>query len=436
MTQELVSIAGLIDIPPPREPDSPSGSFIAAGDAARAAIRQRDRRAIRVLLIAESCGGGAGRHVLDLAEGLIARGCEVHLIDSPVRADRFFRERAARLRNLGRAGLEMRRGIHASDLGVLKRVRRYLDRNGPFDVIHGHGSKGGAMARLAGLGSSTPVLYTPHGLVVMDPGLSLKKRLFYRAIEWMLSRLSDRIITVSPEERRFCVKHGLGRSRVVMIPNGIGPIDFPSRDAARRELGIAEDCVVAGFVGRLVDQKAPDVLIAAFACVARSLPECRLLIVGAGPLEEALRRQANLLGINDRLIWLGERDAIPILPALDLFVLSSRKEGLPYVVLEALAAGLPILATESSGVEVLVRPGRNGVVVPASRPDLFATALEALLSEPRRLERLGRASLERASQFTVDVMVDRTLSEYLRCMKTTRHMQLWSTSRPSSVIRT
>jgi RraA family protein len=374
-------------------------------------------RPLRVLLISEACGGGAGRHVLDLAEGLIGRGCDVQLIGSPHRCDSFFRERLGRAVALRHALCPMRRSIHPRDLAAVRWVRRYVRDFGPFDVLHGHSAKGGAVARLAALGTRTPVLYTPHGFVLMDPGVPPGKRLLYHAVEWVLSRVTDRIIAVSPEERRFVIARGLGESRVVVIPNGIAPIDFPPRASARRELGLRDDALVVGFVGRLVDQKAPDVLIEAFAAASHSVPACRLVMVGTGPLEGPLRRLADGLGLNDRVLWLGERDGPSVLPALDLFALPSHKEGLPYVMLEALAAGLPIVATTSAGVELLVRHGENGWVVPAGQPEPFARALAELLSDPRKLARFGRASLEIRARFTTEAMVDQTLAVYRHCLR-------------------
>src|SRR5439155_16996659 len=140
-------------------------------------------------------------------------------------------------------------------------------------------SKGGALARLAGLGSGTPVVYTLHGFIAMDPSVARGKRLFYHAIEWTLSRLTDRIIAVSPEEQRAGIGKGLGRSRVILIPNGVDPMDLPPRAEARRALGVPEAALVVGFIGRLVDQKAPDVLIKAFAAASRALPRARLAMV-------------------------------------------------------------------------------------------------------------------------------------------------------------
>jgi len=400
----------------PADGPGPEPTVLPWTDACPEVAAPGSGRAIKVLMITESCGGGAGRHVLDLSEGLFERGCDVHLIHSPGRVDSFFRERSGRLRAIRQASYPMHWGIHPGDFSAVRWVRRYIREHGPFNIIHGHGAKGGALARLASWGLGTPVLHTPHGFTAMDPGLAWRQRKLYHALEWALSKLSDRIIAVSPEEQRFCVRSGLGRSRVVLIPNGIASIAFPSRTLARQGLDLAADCVVAGFVGRLVDQKAPDVLIKALAGVARTAPRCRLIIVGTGPLEGELRTLADRLGVADRILWLGERDGKMILPAFDLLAMPSRKEGLPYVVLEALAAGLPVLGTASAGVEILVRHGHNGLIVPPDRPDLFAAALAELLSDPLKLEQFGRRSREISTEFTVRRMVDSTHDAYLNCI--------------------
>jgi RraA family protein len=373
-------------------------------------------RPLRVLLITEASGGGAGRHVLDLAEGLIARGCDVHLISSPCREDQFFRRRLDHLGAVIHASCPMRRNIHPGDFYSWCQIRRYAGANGPFDIIHGHGAKGGALARLASVASGTAVVYTPHGLVLMDPGVPLRRRLVYHAAEWALARLTRQIIAVSPEEERFAVGRGFGRRRVVLIPNGIAPIAFPKRAVVRQDLGLTDDIIAVGFIGRLVEQKAPDVLVKAFAMAACEAPRARLVVVGSGPLERPLRCLASGLGVSDRISWLGERDGASVLPAFDVFAIASRKEGLPYVLLEALAAGLPIVATATAGVELVVQHGANGFIVPSDCPETFAAALKDLLVDPRRLALFGRASRRRAAAFTAEAMIERTLATYMSCL--------------------
>jgi len=367
---------------------------------------------LRVLMVVESSAGGTGRHVLDLSEALIERGCDVHLIYSTRRADSLFLNRLTQLSRLRHKLVPMRRSLHPHDLASAWAVRRYLRRHGPFHVIHGHSSKGGAFARLAAFGTGVPAVYTLHGLIMMDPDLALWKRILYQTIEIGLSLRTRRIIAVSPEEHRAALRVGLGRSRVVMVPNGVGDCGLAPRHEARRALGVADDHIVFGFVGRLVSQKAPLVLLEAFAAAARAEPRARLALIGAGPLEGPMRKLAIQLGIEGYVLWLGECDARAIVSAFDVFTLPSRKEGLPYVVLEAMAAGLPVVATATAGVEILVEPGRNGAVVPRDDVPAFAEAMVRLALDPELRARYGRASQKRVSHFTVEAMAERTLAAY------------------------
>jgi len=371
--------------------------------------------ALRVLLIVESAAGGTGRHVLDLAEGLIASGCEVHLVWSSNRVDKLFLSRLEKIRDLHHFSLPLRTAPHPADMAALWRIRRYMRRNGPFDIVHGHSSKGGALARLAALGTRARAVYTLHGLIMMDPGLGRLKKLVYTTIELMLALRTSRIIAVSPEEARAAVRLGLGRSRVALIPNGVGPAELTPRDAARAEMGVRDGDVVIGFIGRLVEQKDPRVLLEGFAKATRANPQTRLALVGAGPLERDMRAWADELGIADRIVWLGERDARGVMAGFDLFAISSRKEGLPYVVLESMAAGLPIVATSSAGVEILVQDGVNGYVVPPGDGEAFGDALVRLVTDGQRLADFGEASLRRAARFTIETMVERTRRLYEAC---------------------
>lgn len=369
-------------------------------------------RAQRILMIVESAAGGTGRHVLDLADGLAQRGHDVHVIYSTGRVDRFFLARLTAMPRVRRLALPMRTSIHPGDLRVVCAVRRCMKRRGPFDVVHGHSSKAGAIARLAALGTGARAVYTLHGLILMDPGLAPWKRTFYLAIELALSLRTKRIIAVSPEEGRAAVRIGLGTSRVVVVPNGVGEDPLVPRARARHELGLADNAIVVGFIGRLVEQKAPEILLRAFAFAAASHPRLSLAVVGSGPLMRPLCELAVELKIAHKVLWLGERDARTVISAFDIFAISSRKEGLPYVVLEAMAAGLPIVATAASGVELLVQPGVNGVVVSTDDAQMFGDALSALVVNPEWRAICGLASRRLVSRFSIDAMVNGTLSAY------------------------
>jgi glycosyltransferase involved in cell wall biosynthesis len=383
-----------------------------------------------VLLVVESSAGGTGRHVLDLAEGLAARGCEVHVIYSTRRIDRLFLDRLARLDGVRHKALPIRTSPHPADLSIVRTVRRYMSEFGPFEVVHGHSSKGGAIARLAALGTGARAFYTLHGLIMMDPLLPRWKWLMYLSIELGLATWTSRVIAVSPEEQRAALKLGFGRSRVILVPNGVGEMDLAPRAVARRAMGVDDDAIVVGFVGRLVEQKAPEVLIEAFAAAASAEPRARLALVGAGPLESSMRELAGRLGIAEKILWLGERDARGVLAGFDLFALASRKEGLPYVVLEAMAAGLPVVATASAGSEILVIPGLNGAVVPAENAKAFGAALIELVTDPAKRVRCGAASRARVASFSIDAMVEATLAAYRDARRTSRATEEGEADRP------
>jgi glycosyltransferase involved in cell wall biosynthesis len=367
---------------------------------------------LRILMVVESAAGGTGRHVLDLAEGLQERGADVHIVYSTGRVDDLFLDRLAELKGVRHLALRMRISPHPSDVGVVRAVRRYMRHFGPFDVSHGHSSKGGAIARLAAYGKKVAAFYTLHGLIMMDPLLARWKWLLYYSIERGLALRTSRIIAVSPEEERAALKLGFGQTRLVTIPNGIGNLKLTPRAEARKTMGVTDDAIVIGFVGRLVDQKAPEALIEAFAAASRVSPQARLAIVGSGPLEKAMRDLVDRLDMNDKVIFLGARDARGVLAGFDLFAIASRKEGLPYVVLEAMVAGLPVVATSTSGVEILVIPESNGIVVPPDNIDAFGKGLIDFVTDPEKLARAARAAREHVLQFSVDAMVDATLKVY------------------------
>ena len=366
----------------------------------------------RVAMVVESCGGGTGRHVIDLCQGLVRRGCEVHLLFSLGRVESIFLDRLAALDGIHCKPLPMRREIHSSDLTAVRAARRYLKEHGPFDVVHGHSSKGGAIARLAAAGTGAAAVYTLHGFAATDPTMARWKRTMYLAIELGLSLATARVIAVSPEEKREAVGVGLGRGRVVFVPNGVGESEMGPRDAARAALGAAEGDLIIGFVGRFVSQKAPHVLLQAMSRVAGAMPRAKLALVGGGPLEQSMRAFARQVGVADRVLWLGERDARELMAGFDVFAIPSAKEGLPYVVLEAMSAGLPVVATDRAGVECLVSTGENGVVVPSGDAEALAGGLVFLLRDAKKRAECGRASLRRVARFTVDDMVDKTLAVY------------------------
>jgi glycosyltransferase involved in cell wall biosynthesis len=366
----------------------------------------------RVCLITEAAGGGVGRHFLDLAEGLARRGIEVVAIYSPGRCDAQFRERRERIEGVRFVELAMRRAVQPGDLVDLARLIACVREHQPCDIIHGHSSKGGALARLAGQYLKIPAIYTPHAFVTLDPTLSRFKRGVYGRVERWLSRHATGVIAVSPDEAEHAEALGIEPASIHVVPNGIEPADFPAAGDARAQVGLSADDFVVGFVGRLVPQKAPDLLVEAFARVARRVPHARLVLVGSGPLDGAVRTRIDALGLTAKTRLVGDQIATRLLPAFDVFCLSSRYEGMTYVLLEALAAGLPIVATRVGGVSLCVESEQNGLIVEVGDAGALSDALLRLANDP--VERLSFAlsSAARSSRFTADKMVEDTLGVY------------------------
>jgi glycosyltransferase involved in cell wall biosynthesis len=367
---------------------------------------------LRVCLVTEASGGGVGRHFLDLATGLTARGVDVACIYSPLRADRSFQNRLEQTIGPRFVPLSMRRAIHPLDAVATWRMTRLLRELGPFDVVHGHSSKGGALARLAARALGTAAVYTPHAFVTLDPLLPAWKRLLYGRLERYLARSSAAVIAVSEEEAAHARQLGIAAAKVHIVPNGIDCPALPPRALARSRLGLGEAEFAVGFAGRLTSQKAPDLLLAAFAKIAERWPLAHLVMIGGGPLEQVLREQVAVQGLDRRVHLLGETEAVSVMPALDLFCLSSRYEGMPYVLLEALAAGLPIVATRVGGVRSCVTHDVNGLLVEPGDSGELAQALSRLAGDAALRRRLARASGALAQRFTAEQMVEQTLQVY------------------------
>ncbi len=366
---------------------------------------------LRVLAVVEAAGGGVGRHVVDLCQGLAGSGHEVHVLYSPRRAEDWFAAALGDDRKLRRAEIAINRRPGPTDLAALRAIRRYVMENGPFDVVHGHSTKGalGCMAVRAGTAAR---ILTPHALRSLDPRLTAAWRLVYTAVERVLLGYADRVIAVSPVEEAHARRIGVDPAKLVTVINGLAPAKAPDRQLVRAALGLGDDQVAIGFVGRLAAQKAPARLLDAFSRVAPSYPNARLVMVGEGPLESGLKSRSRRLGIDGAIVWAGAANGREVMAALDIFALTSAYEAMPYVLLEAAAAALPIVVTEVGGARTVVEPGANGFIVANWDCPDFAARLGALVGEPALRARMAKASRARSRSFRYDRMISETVAVY------------------------
>lgn len=344
----------------------------------------------------EATIGGTRRHLRDVALAQRAEGVDVAVAASALRMPEVRRDFAM----LREAGVDvhevpMVREIRpAVDTRHLLELRRLLKRLQP-DVVHTHSSKGGALGRVASL--STGIgrrVHTPHTFAFLFSAMfSGHKRRIFRGVETYLGRRTDRIVAVGESEAATIRASGVvPAERVVVVPNGIDASPWRGAPALdRAQLGVPDGVPLAAVVGLLNVAKGQDVLLRAMALEpARRL---HLLVVGHGEDEAALRALADELGIAARVHFLGWRADVPgILAAVDFVVLPSRWEGLPYIVLEAMAAEKPVVATDVDGARELVREGQTGFVARREDPMDLARALAlALALDPKQRATMGAA---------------------------------------------
>lgn len=374
---------------------------------------ERTQRPLRLMQVLEPSGGGSGRHFIDLCRGLQARGHVVHAVYSPVRAeDRF----VAELRSLDLAGIHvvaMARSPGPSDFGAWRALRGLMRQAGPFDVVHGHSSKAGALLRLHLPGRHVPRVYTPHAFRTMDPGLGNLGKKVYGSIEKLLARgFTDRLICVSADEYAHARALGVPRRKLSIVINGVETPPDDCRAAVRDALGIPADALTFGFVGRLCHQKAPERLVAAFDLAARSLPDAHLLMVGSGEAEGDVRTRIAASAHPERIHLTAGFTGAKAMAAIDALVMPSRYEAMSYVMLEAAAAGKPMILTDVGGVSTVLRHGENGEVLENSDdPQPLADAM-LRLAEPDRLARHADAARARSRDYGLERMICDTEAIY------------------------
>jgi glycosyltransferase involved in cell wall biosynthesis len=347
---------------------------------------------VAVLHVVEAVEGGVARHMVNLVRHVDAK----HWVVAPAERGWGTTDTAA-LEAMEQAGarvelLDMRRSAsHPRTFAAVQRVHLLICRTRP-DIVHGHSSIGGAIARLAAVGTRARRVYTPHGL--------FPTRAAYAA-ERALGQLTDRFIAASPSEARLAQRQRLvPPDRMFVIPNGLdlelprsAPVDLRSR------LGLDPKAPVVGTVGRLAPQKAPEVFVRACARVAAVVPQAAFALVGNGPLANQVHSEIKAAGIQDRFLLLRDRpDGEAFMNQFDVFALSSRYEaGAAYAVMEAMRAEVPVVVTDVVGNRDAVEHGRSGFVVAPDDPKALADSVIRLLDSASLRRRLGEAGRARVA---------------------------------------
>jgi glycosyltransferase involved in cell wall biosynthesis len=357
--------------------------------------------------------GGDSVLVLELARAARESGFRVDILASDPRFQELIREEGFGLVDLDVLRREIR---PVADLAALGRLTQILRRSS-YDIVHTHTSKPGVIGRLAATLTGVPgVMHTVHLFGFHEESGPVATGVYSR-VERAASHWCDRIVTVSEYHRDWALRLGIGTpDRVVAIPNGV-----PTRRASgsrppsqvRAELGLTDELAIVS-TGRLAEQKGLEYLIRAIPLLGPDRGRVRVLLAGDGPLLEPLTTLARELGVLDEVRFLGFRsDVGDLLSAADLVVLPSLWEGLSISLLEAMAAGRPVVTTDIGSNREVTRNGAVASLVPPKDPGALARAIRRLVTDPARRDELGRLGRdEQRSRYTMERMLGSYLEEY------------------------
>lgn len=363
-----------------------------------------------LLVITRLDVGGAQETVLALAAQLPRYGVRVTVvcgeeveaggaIHDDVRATGAALHVVAELRSPIRAG---------ADLAAVRALTSLLRELRP-DVVHTHSSKAGVIGRVAARRANVPtVCHTVHGWS-FHAGQPRLVQATFRWVERRLASRTDALVVVSRADLQEGLREHIGtKPQYWLIRSGIIVAPF----GASSERGRTRDHRVVLFVGRLVDQKDPVLVVRSFGLLAARLPDVKLRIIGDGPLRGEVLNEIARLGLHDQIELLGvQRDVRRLFADADVFVLASRWEGLPRTVLEAIAEGVPVVANDVGGVTEVVEDGLTGLLHDRT-PESIAEALHRMLIDPALAARLVVSARQRLEPFAAEVMVEATASLY------------------------
>jgi glycosyltransferase involved in cell wall biosynthesis len=366
----------------------------------------------RVLYLHEfSRMGGAELALLRLIEAIRPAGVEP-LVVWP-RNDAIF----ARLSSQGIrvVRLKVPRWRHGLSLPLLPvcllRLRQVLSRRG-VDLVHVNNYRSAPFGLLVARWAGVPCVSTVREMIAPD-----------KVRQYRLRRL-DALVAVCDSVARILVDAGVPQDRVGTVRSGVSLPPMPTESARRKlreSLGNAADDPLIGIVAHILPHKGFDDLVQALPLIVRRIPRVRCLVVGEAPRKRYMNHLLELaerLAVRDRLVWVGAQDDVPrFLAAMDLFVLPSHTEGLPLTVLEAMAAGRPVVGTAVGGIPEAVRHGETGFVVPPRDPRRLAEAVIDVLANPALAKSMGEAGRARAGEaFTLDAEARQTRAQYCRVL--------------------
>ncbi len=335
----------------------------------------------------------------------------------------------ARSRNINLICMpEMVREINlVKDIIAFIKLRSFIRTNN-YSIIHSHSSKAGIITRIAASIEKTPVIvHTVHGWGFHDYMHPVKKWI-YIILEKICAGVSDALIFVSDQDIKTALKFKIGNPEKYHLIRSAIPLnefnpEHCSRKEIRSQLCIPDEALVIGNIGRFSDQKDPITWIQAAAQLAKKYPQCWFLLVGDGPLREETENLASQLGIDEKTIFTGiRRDVARMFCAVDIFVITSRWEGLPRVIPQAMSMRVPVVANRVSGIADVVDHGVTGFLVEPGNFDELVQVCSKLVENPDLRISMGlKASEAVKTEFSLEIMIAQIADLYMELIKKDRY---------------
>lgn len=370
-----------------------------------------------LLVVTQGNWGGAQKYVFDLASELKARDCEVAVAVGEPNGERDLQEKLRaknievfQLKNLVRPISPLNDASAIFELaGLYKKFQS--------DVVHLNSSKAGVLGALAKFllekKQRPKIVYTVHGWAFLEPVTVLVKAIYFWA-EKLSAAWKDKVIVLSGKELKIAQeKLGIKNDKLVKISHGLklDQMLFP-REEAREKLNLPANGQLVGAVAGFYATKGLDILLLAMKKIS---PKASLVLIGDGPEKNRLEEMIKDLDLGQRVFLPGQiNDAYRYFTAFDLLALSSRKEGFPYVILEAGLAGIPVAATDVGGVGEIIDNRKTGLLVPAENADKLAEAINELLSDGEQAQKMSAALKEKIrNERSFTEMIEATMKVYL-----------------------
>ncbi|MBW2114689.1 MAG: glycosyltransferase family 4 protein [Deltaproteobacteria bacterium] len=316
----------------------------------------------------------------------------------------------------------VRRIDPVQDLRAFFSLWRLMIREKPA-IVHTHSSKAGLLGRWAAKLACVPIIvHTPHGHVFYGHFGPLASKLFL-LLEKVTAPITDRMVALTEAERNDYIEFSVSSPhKIVTIHSGVEIERYKTAKVNAREkktsLGLNPQALIVGAVGWLLPIKGPLYLLKAMVQIWQSIPEPELIFVGKGELEDELRKEALKMGVADKVVFLGWRGDIPeIMQILDVLVLPSLNEGMGRVLVEAMAAGKPIVASRVGGIIDLVKNTKNGLLVEPGDVNGLSLAIRELLMDKKMRDEMGQRGRTMAHDFSVENMVEKIDALYSQLFK-------------------